>query len=369
MNQFSLHLPFNAVSYGITSTAITREIFRRGLSPNILPIGPVDLSSQKKDQDFELFLSSCINKTLKMHKRSYPVCRLWHTNALLDSISDKRISIVFHETDQITDTEKNILEQQNTVFVTSNFTKEVFEEYGLTNVKYLPLGFDSFNFQEKPKKIKEDKIVWSLNSKREVRKATDRIVNLWVSKYGNSREHQLNLACFNPFFRKPDGQVLNPDEQKAMFIHQVFGGRNYWNVNFIPWMNTLAEVSSMYNYTDIDLSGLSLCEGFNLPLFTHLCLGKHAVVLDAHVHKDYATAENSVLVEPTSKIKAVDGLFFHENGQFLQGNWYNWQDNDVLAAMDKAVERFKANPANEAGRQLKNTFTWEKTVDTIFSVL
>lgn len=362
---FVLHIPINSVSYGFVSIAILRECFKRGLSPCVFPIGQPDLSSHKPDQDFNNWLTGCCNKAPRMHSRKNPVIRLWHINQILDSVSDRRLSIVFNETDQITDTEKNILEQQDVVFVTSNFTKEVFEDGGLKNVKYLPLAFDDWNFKETNIPKNSDVVVFTLNSKREVRKATDKIVSCWVKRFGNQRNYQLNLACFNPFFRHPDGRILNPDEQKAIFIQQVLGGKNVWNINFLPWMNTLAEINNLYNYTDVDLSGLSRCEGFNLPLFIHLCLGKHAVVLDAHVHKDWCNAENSILVQPNTKIKAVDGLFFHDGAPFLQGNWFDWDESEVIAAMEKAVEKVKNNRVNEAGKWLKQKYKWDQTFNML----
>lgn len=363
--QFSLHVPLNPVSYGCVSIALCRQIYSYGLSPCIFPIGQPDLSSQKRDADFEQWLSSCVNKTHKMHKRSYPVFRLWHLNQCLDSISNRRLTCIFNETDAITDTEKNIIEQQDVCYVTSKFTKEVIEETGVTNIKYLPLGFDSHNFFTKRRKIDDGRIIFTLNGKRELRKATDKIVRAWVKKFGNQREYQLNLSIFNPFFRRSDGPPLNWEEQKMLFIQQVLDNKHVWNINFIGWMATLSEVNDLYNCGHIDLGGLSLCEGFNIPTFTQLCLGKHAVVLNAHVHKDFANSENSVLVEPSAKVKAVDGLFFHENTPFLQGNWFDWEEDAAINAMEKAVERVRINPTNVKGQELKLAFNWEKTLNSI----
>ena len=84
-NKLSFNVPLNGVSYGSSSIAILREVYKRGLSPCIFPIsGQVDLSAQKEDQDFNLWLQSCINKAPKYHKREDWAFRLWHINQSME---------------------------------------------------------------------------------------------------------------------------------------------------------------------------------------------------------------------------------------------------------------------------------------------
>ena len=60
---FSLNLPINSVSFGQVSTAILREIHKKGLEPCIFPIGNgVDLSTQEEDKDFVSWVNSGITK-------------------------------------------------------------------------------------------------------------------------------------------------------------------------------------------------------------------------------------------------------------------------------------------------------------------
>ena len=131
MGNFALNVPINSVSYGAVSIGILREIYKRGLSPSVFCIGGgADLSAQKDDQDFNLWLQGCLNKSIKLHKRTDKVFKLWHLNSCLDSMSKFQGLYFFHETNQPTEEELNAVNNQDVCFVSSQYTKHVFEEYG-----------------------------------------------------------------------------------------------------------------------------------------------------------------------------------------------------------------------------------------------
>lgn len=359
-NKFTLNVPLNSVSYGTSSIAICRELYKRGISPCIFPIGgQVDLSAQKDDPDFNMWLQSNINKSQKLHKRDDWSFKLWHLNSALDSYSKKQALYFFHETDSVTEEEINVVNNQEVCFVSSQYTKSVFEEYGAKNIVYAPLGFDDYNFYRTNKEYLNPEIItFFLGGKTEVRKATERILKLWIKKFGNDRKYQLNCLITNPFLDQNANQQL---------IHQALEGKRVWNINFLPWLRTNAEVNDTLNASDINLTGLSLLEGFNIPLFNSLCLGRWAVVLNEHVHKDYCNEKNSFLVSATSKIPASDGLFFHPGQRFNQGNWFNWNDDEVMVAMEKACD--KAKERNIEGEKIKETFSYKNLVDKILEKL
>lgn len=362
MQNFSLNVPINSVSYGSSSIAIIREIYKRGLSPCVFPIsGQFDLSAQKDDPDFTLWLQACINKSYKVHKRDSTSFKLWHLNQALDGFSKDQILYFFHETDTVTDEEINVVNNQKLCFVSSKYTKEVFEEYGAKNIVYSPLGFDSHNFYRTNKAyLNSEVITFCLLGKFEKRKATERILKLWVKKFGNDRRYQLNCLVYNCFLGRTPEEISNNNQ---VLINQALEGKRIWNINFFPWLQTNAEVNDLLNASDINLTGLSLLEGFNLPLFNSLCLGKWAVVLNQHVHRDYCNEKNSFLVPASSKVPASDGLFFHPGQRWNQGNWFNFEDDAAIATMELSLS--KAKERNVEGEILKENFTYQKVVDDV----
>ena len=147
----------------------------------------------------------------------------------------------------------------------------------------------------------------------------------------------------------------------------VLGGKRYSNINFLPFLQTNAEVNDFLNAIDIDLTGLSGAEGWNLPAFNATCLGKWSIVLNATAHKDWANETNSILVEPNGMIPIYDGVFFRENDMYNQGNMWNWSKESVISAFERAEQ--KVGTVNEAGIQLSKELTYENTLNQIISHL
>jgi hypothetical protein len=122
------------------------------------------------------------------------------------------------------------------------------------------------------------------------------------------------------------------------------------------------------NSADI-IIGMSGGEGWGLPEFHSVALGKHSVILNAHAYKEWADEENSVLVEPNGKVEVYDNMFFHKGTPFNQGNIFDFDPDDFISACEKAIERVKANKLNNNGLKLQNIFTSEKLADNILNII
>lgn len=356
MKEFALNIPFNQVSFGQVSTAIAREVFRQGFSPYIFPLhGQTDLSSQKVDQEFVNKLNEGFSKGNSSYSRNIPALKLWHINGSLESVAKEQTLITFHETDKITDFEKNILRNQKTVYVTSKYSEEVMKAGGVDNVKYLKLGYDNHNFYNTNKTYIPDKVVFGLFGKLEItRKRTLKTLAMWAKKYGNNPKYVLHAAIANPH--------MKPEDQSGL-IMRALDGKKFWNINFLPMVQSNAEYNDIVNSVNIVLA-LSGGEAFGLPEFHAVGLGKHCVGLNAHAYKDYLNESNAVLINPSSKIPCYDGIFFHEGQPFNQGNFYDWEEDDAIAAMEQAEQRYLTNPVNIAGQELKK-WSYEDTIKEI----
>jgi hypothetical protein len=150
-------------------------------------------------------------------------------------------------------------------------------------------------------------------------------------------------------------------------IASTLEGKRYGNINFLPYLQTNSEVNDFLNAIDIDLTGLSGAEGWNLPSFNATCLGKWSIVLNATSHKDWANETNSILVEPNGTIPIYDNVFFKENDMYNQGIMWDWSKESLLEAFEKAEQ--KIGTVNEAGIQLSKELTYENTLNQIISHL
>jgi len=359
-NKFALNLPLNPVSFGQVSTSLCREVQKLGLKPAFFPIGNIDLSTQKPDNDFNQWVQESINRSQKTHSRKNTVAKLWHLNGLMESYSENQVGITFLETDSVSETEANIVRNQKTLFVTSNYTKRIMEDIGLTNVKYLPLGFDSYNFYDTKKKYFDDgRIVISVVGKLEVlRKRHGKIISALTKKYGNNREIAIHLLTYNVF--------LKPEDNQGM-LNQILGGNRYFNINAFPFLKTNAEYNDAINATNI-IIGMSGGEGFDAPVYTATALGKYCVSLKAHAYLDYLDDENSIRISPNGKIRAVDNIFFRDNPDWNIGNFYDWSEDDFLSGVEIAIQKYKSNPINTKGLELQNR-TYRDTLDILLKEL
>lgn len=352
-------LPINSVSFGDCGWNIMYEFFKRDIHPNFFPIN-LDLSSfDKTSQDFINYLQLCSNKSSLRFKRSNPCFRLWHIQGSETSVSNDNYLFTFRELDQLSEIETNILNNQKCIFVSCEETKQIMLDHGVTsNIVYCPLGFDNIHFKKTDKKyFNDDRIVFTINGKWELRKQTDRIIKLWINKYGNNHKYYLNIAVTNPH--------LKPEDMQRVFSQIFENQKPPFNVNLLPYLRTRSELNDLYNCTNIVLDA-SLYETWSLPSFSMVALGKHAVIHNVGGVKGWANAENSVLFEPSGKEIAHDSLFFHKDKKdFGFGNWYKWEDDSFVNAMELAVKRHESNPVNEAGLLLQKKFTWKNSVDII----
>jgi hypothetical protein len=362
MQKINLEIPVNNLSFGNCSVNFLKELFKKGINPTIFPIGErVDFSAFEGSitPEFLDWFKANASNSQKLHNRDTPTFKLWHINGSLNSLSKDQFLFTFYELDSPTRTEINILNNQKKVIVSSNYTKTIFEQFGCNNIEYCPLAFDSSSFFKKEIKNKDDKIIFGLAGKLEKRKQHHKVLTSWVKKYGNNPKYMLNCAIRNPF--------LTP-EQESSAISNLLGGNSYFNLNFLDFMTHNSTYNDYLNSNDI-MIGMSSGEGWGLPEFQSVCLGKHAVILNAHSYKDWANSENSILVNPTNKIPCYDGVFFREGTEFNQGSYFDWNEDEFISACEDAEKRFENNKDNKFGEELSKKFTWENTTNRILDII
>jgi hypothetical protein len=361
VRDFSLNLPINSVSFGQVSVALLREFHARGLQPSIFPVGEaVDLACQDTiSEDFQKWMQSCTAKRFEEHNRSNPVFKLWHLNGSLESFSKDQILLTFYELDSPTKTELNIAKNNSRIAFSSSSSKTLFEDNGVENVKHIPLGFDKTNFKVKDQDYLKGKMVFNLTGKLEKRKNHKQIIQSWVKKYGNNKDYVLQCAISNPFLKNEDFSRL---------VSEILEGKSYFNVNFLGTMQKNSLYNDYLNSANI-IIGMSGGEGWGLPEFQSVALGKHSVILNASGYKEWANEDNSTLVEPNGKREVYDGIFFYKGQSFNQGNILTFDEEEFLDGCEKAIERVNNNPVNVKGLELQDKFPYSKTVDSIIELI
>jgi hypothetical protein len=357
--KFNLEIPINHLGFGQIGYGIAYELFQRNLEPNIFPIGNIELKAFKHDENFNFWLKECIENCLKDFQ-DYPTIRLWHLLGSERTLGkERKILYTAHETDQLTEVEREICRGYDEVFVTSDYTTKVFNANDVP-AKTCYNFYDSRHIYNLNREYKGERpIIFTILGKMEKRKNTRNAAIAWANKYAGKKEFHLHCIIFNPF--------LNPEQQNYEFA-SWFGGKVPFNIQLIPFQETNAQLNELMDVTDIALS-LSGAEGFDLPCLNFLCLGKQSIVLDAHAHQTYANSENSILVKSDRMLDIADGVFFQKDGLVNVGNMYNFTQESAWEAMDEAVSRVQSEIINEKGKELAEKFSVKNTVDTLLAAL
>jgi len=358
---FTLNIPINSVSFGQISTLLVKELYNKNIDFNLFPIGDrLDLSSFCEEKDFFDYVYKKSSGYLSKIKRSDTCFKLWHLNGSLESVSNKRFLLSFYELDSPTKEEINIVKNQDIVFFSSNYTIDIFKSFGCSNVDFLPLAFDKYHIKKLDKKyFTDDRIVFNLVGKLEKRKHHAKIIQAWINKFGNDRRYHLQCAIYNPFFKEEDNKNL---------FTSILQGKNYFNVSFLSFMQKNEIYNDYLNSGDIVI-GMSGGEGWGLPEFNSVAIGKHAVILNAHAYKEWANKENAILVNPSSKTEAYDGVFFNKGSQFNQGNIFSFNDDDFINACEEAIKRVEKNKINTEGLKLQEKFNSNNFCENLLNII
>ena len=357
----AFNLPINSVSFGQISTLILRELYNSKVNVGILPIGNIDLSTQSDlTQEFGNWLQESINSSLETFNRKNKIFKLWHLNGSFESYSNEQVLLSFYELDQPTKVELNTLKNNHKVLFSSKETVEIFKNLGCNNVEYIPLAFDKYNFSRIDKSyFVDDRIVFNLVGKLEKRKHHLKLIKLWAQKFGNNKKYALQCCIFNPF--------MKPEDQNNL-VAQALEGKTYFNINFLPFMGQNKIYNDFLNSSNVVL-GMSGAEGWGLPEFHSVAMGKYAVIMDAHGYKSWANENNSVLVKPNSKIEAYDGMFFNKGGPYNQGNIYDFNEEEFINGCELAIKKVESDKVNKEGLKLQQEFTSEKFIENVISHL
>ena len=355
MRKLNFEGPINGLSFGNVSINFIKELKEKDIDLSIFPIGDKGEfeAYDKLDDEFKKWVALGASNRLKKLSPNTPSLKVWHINGSERTLPNQHL-YTFYEVDSPTEEEVNIVNLQKHVFFSSSEGAEAFKLKGCKNVSHIPLGFDP-DFHETKKKYLEEEIThFGLIGKFERRKNTQALIELWVKLFGNNPKYQLSCLVTNPFFN---------EEQMNQAIQSSLKGAQVSNLNFLPRLATNSEMNDFMNSIDIDLSGLSNGEGWNLPAFNCTALGKWSIVSNCSSHKDWATPENSILVDPVGKQPCYDNFFFKEGSPFNQGQYYKLNGDDILNGMEEAVK--KAGQKNTEGTKLRDKFTYTKTVESI----
>lgn len=355
MSKLHFDGPINSLSLGNVSFNFLRELWKKNIDVSLFPTGDqADFSAYtSSSKDLIEWIKECGFKRFEKLDQNCPTLKNWHINGSEKRIGKSQFLYTYYEVDSPTDVEISIVKNQTHVFFSSSFAAEAFRKAGCDNVSYVPVGFDE-DFKEEETFFPKDIIHFGLIGKFEKRKNTEMIIRAWLKKYGNNPKYQLSCLINNPFIKAEDFKKI---------VSNMLDNKSWSNINFLPRLEKNSEVNLFMNAIDIDLSGFSNGEGWNLGAFNSTALGKWSIVSNCSSHKDWANENNAILVDPIGMQECYDDMFFRKGLGFNQGNYFLLSEESLIDAMERA-ER-KAKIVNEEGKKLKEDFSYCKSIDKI----
>jgi hypothetical protein len=139
--------------------------------------------------------------------------------------------------------------------------------------------------------------------------------------------------------------------------------QEWGNIQFLGWMGSNQQYNDYLQSAHIVL-GMGGGENFGAGEFHSVGLGKHAVIHNANGFKDWADSNNSCLVQPCGMIDSHDGIFFHKGNILLQGQFFDYSEEEFIFRCEEAIKRVESNPLNLSGLELQKR-TYGQTLDTI----
>jgi len=349
----------NSLSFGNVSFNLLREMHKKSMTVAFFPIGE-NLNFEafdKCDPNLPPWITSMAKNRFHIAKKDIPTLSQWHLSGSESRISKHQTLFTFHETDQPTLIEKSIVDLQDNCVFSSKHSKSCFNKIGCNNIHNVPIGFDE-DLHANDKTYLKDTLHFGLMGKFEKRKNTAQILKNWAKTYGNNYDYQLSCCITNPFFKPED---------MSKVISNALEGNTYGNINFLPRLKTNSEVNDFLNSIDIDLGGLSGAEGWNLPSFNATALGKWSIVMNHTSHKEWATNQNSILIEPDEQTLIYDNAFFKPGEPFNQGSMNIVSDETMIKAFKKSESFYGKN--NHEGLKLQEDFTYTKTLNKLLEII
>lgn len=339
-------------SYGIVTLNLLKSFVESGHSCSVFP------SSDINRLDFGEY-TSYVRDSLSSAETFSPndiSFRVAHQFDMANGIGfGLRVGYTFFEMDRLTKLEVAHLNSLDLVLVPSEWAKEVCVNSGVVSlISVCPAGYNPEIFF--PVEYMPTECVFLSVGKWEHRKQQDQIVNAFSRAFVKSDEVKLIMSMDNPFI----DLTLKKNSYK-----QKLGGQLQM-VSRIKSHNDLARLMQQ-SYCFV---APSLAEGWNLPLLEAMACGKFNIATNYSGHTEFCDKNTTLLIDPTGKIPAVDGMWFRENSKTNCGEWITYDEDQLIEHMRAIYQTYKSGMIlNNYAISRSLDFTWNNSTTKIIEEL
>ena len=335
-------------SYGIVTLNLIKAFVDLGHSCSIFPTGDLN---RINFGEYSSYVRDCILASEEFSPNDISF-RVAHQFDMATGIGfGPRVGYTFFEVDRLTKLEVNHLNSLDLVLVPSEWAKQVCIESGVAaHVSVCPAGFDPKIF--KPVHYMPKECVFLSVGKWEVRKQQDAIVEAFYSAFTKHDNVKLIMSMDNPF--------MDISEKKNKYKARLGS-----QINFIDRVASHAHLARLMQQSYC-LVAPSLAEGWNMPLLEAMACGKFTIATNYSGHTEFCNESTTLLIEPASKVPAIDNMWFKENSKTNCGNWITY-DIDELTEHMRSIYRTYRNGIVLNDNAINNSldYTWENSAKRI----
>jgi len=354
MQKLNLMCPINFTGYGITSFNIYKCL-RQKLDICLFPMGNPQI-------DTEEYQKAIIDDIAKqdIFENSTTFFKIWHQFDLAARIGkNKYAALTFFETDKLRPKEITMINNLDFIFVASSWAKTILINNGIKiPIIVSPLGIDPNIFNDSVNNSVQkdnDKYIFLNIGKWEVRKGHDVLIEIFNDAFNENDNVELWMLNHNPFLNQ---------EENAAWINLYKNSKLGSKIKVFPRITYHGDVAKLIALSDCGVFP-ARAEGWNNEVPEFFAINKPVILTNYSAHTEYATKDNSYLIDINSLSSAKDNKFFDGFG-----NWANFGDEQMEQTVEHMRYVYKNNiRTNPSGLETAKNLTWSNTSDIIYNHL
>lgn len=337
--------------YGITGYNLWKSLKKIDDRCLLFPIGQPNPESSWN-------INSIKNGLLRdSFDKNSPCFKLWHGHDFFTKVhgNSKYGGLSFFEVDKISHVEKLSYDVLDTIFMPSQWAKNVLESNGINkNIVVSPMGVDRevFDAIVPDDKNTRNTYVFINIGKFEIRKGHDILVDIFNNSFDENDDVELWMLNHNPFLNQ---------EQYNNWIKLYQNSKLSSKIRFFPRIPDQKSLSRIMSYADCGIFP-SRGEGWNNEAIEMMAMNKPIIITNYSAHTEFCNKDNSYLVDIDNTEPAYDDKWF--NGE---GNWASLEQKQMDQFSEYMRYVYKNNIRdNNNGLRTAQQLTWDNTADIIY---
>lgn len=354
MSNINLMCPINFTGYGVTSYNIYKEL-RQKTDIRLFPIGGVNIETE----EYKEAILSDISKQSSYSKQEH-CFKIWHQFDLASRIGCGKYSgLTFFEIDKLKETEINMINNMDMIFVASQWAKNILLNNNVViPITVSPLGIDPNVFHENVKAEQQkdnNKYIFINIGKWEIRKGHDVLVDIFNDAFTEKDNVELWMLNHNPFLSQ---------EENSIWVNLYKNSKLGSKIKIFPRIQQHSDLAKLISLSDCGIFP-ARAEGWNNEIMETMALNKPVILTNYSAHTEYATDKNSYLINIDKLTKAIDNKFFDGFG-----NWADFTDNQYEQTVEYMRLVYNNNiRTNPNGVETARLYTWKNTASIIYNTI